>query len=189
MLEYFPCLCKPELLGSKLIISRGLRGCRNSCISVQLKTCNRLMNLKDVWLCRSGLRGPVKERRTSAAGGDERGDRHVHHQGRAARGWELRLCRWDSEKDQWPGQPTAGVQPLGGKKPNPSSFLVISGCASPQGAPLGVNRFPVWLVLSGPAWSDEQDKADGIFLSRLEDLRLYVLCNTHTHTLSFFHLM
>lgn len=34
-------------------------------------------------------------------------------------------------------------------------------------------------------------KADGIFSSRLEDLRLYVLCNTHTHTYSFFffHLM
>lgn len=33
-------------------------------------------------------------------------------------------------------------------------------------------------------------KADGIFSSRLEDLRLYVLCNTHTHVLIFFfHLM
>lgn len=29
-------------------------------------------------------------------------------------------------------------------------------------------------------------KADGIFSSGLEDLRLYVLCNTHTHMYSFF---
>lgn len=78
------------------------------------------VNLKDLWPCRSGLCRGVKERRSGAARRDERRDGRVHHQGRAARRRELWLRRRDQEENEWLGQPTAGVQPLGGKNPNPT---------------------------------------------------------------------
>lgn len=132
------------------------------------------VNLRDLWPCRSSLCRSVKERRPGAARRDERGDGRVHHQGRAARRRELWLRRRDQEENEWPGQPTAGIQPLGGTNPNPMPAVSPTMCflwVTPRVASKGLCA--IWPP-GGSAQPEGQGKADGLYPSRLSEPRVNV---------------
>ena len=134
------------------------------------RLCVWLNRFKGFWLCRSGLCCAVKERRPSAARRDEGRHGHVHHQGCAACGRELRLCWWNQEEDERPGQPAAGVQPLGGKAPGPpipsfssTDVLLADGIRSSKQI-----SHAIW-PSDGPGPAEGPEKADGLYSSRMRE--------------------